>query len=289
METWMNPFSDTGTQLLPVWWLTLWQWHVYYSTMMWFFNPGQAHLFWTPLLWRLLTSYSKLTWKTGHISQKTVSIFSWYLFVTSICNTNVPLYQCLQAWLSSCQNSELLLSQCLQAWLSSCQNGSQCRFDGTLKTSSLSHAPIPMRLGFLVQMMVPQISVIFIQQHFHLPICMTYIYPNFQGTLWWVNCPRTQFIIDILLLSESTTCMWTQFSFKLFEKHSRPRQHPKGGHESICRSPGSVPVNHLDHFGLTQICGNTCAQVPELMGQVPVIMQVPMSMQQKYSDIRESA
>jgi hypothetical protein len=57
----------------------------------------------------------------------------------------------------------------------------------------------------------------------------------------------------------------------------------KGGHKSICRSPGSVPVSHLDYFGLTQICGNTCAQVPEPMGQVPVIIQVPMSMQQKYS------
>ena len=57
----------------------------------------------------------------------------------------------------------------------------------------------------------------------------------------------------------------------------------KGEHESIHRSPGSVPVSHLDYFGLTQICGNTCAQVPEPMGQVPVMIQVPMSMQQKYS------
>jgi hypothetical protein len=40
----------------------------------------------------------------------------------------------------------------------------------------------------------------------------------------------------------------------------------KGGHESICGSPGSVPVSHLDYFGLTQICGNTCAQVLEPMG-----------------------
>jgi hypothetical protein len=36
----------------------------------------------------------------------------------------------------------------------------------------------------------------------------------------------------------------------------------KGGHELICGSPGSVPVSQLDYFGLTQICGNTCAQVP---------------------------
>jgi len=207
METWTNPFLYTSTQLLLVWWLTSWQWHVYYSTTMWFFNPGQAHLFWTPLLWRLLTSYSKLTQTTGHIwSQKTVSV--------SICDIhlrhdiNVPLYQCLRAWSSSCQN------------------GSQHRFDGTLKTSSLSHAPIPMHLGFLMQMMLPQISVIFIRQHFYLPICMTYIYPNSQGTLWWVNCPRTQFIIDILLLSESAMRMQTQSSFELFEKHSIPRQRP---------------------------------------------------------------
>jgi hypothetical protein len=32
----------------------------------------------------------------------------------------------------------------------------------------------------------------------------------------------------------------------------------KGGHKSICGSPGSVPVSHLDYFGLTQIHGNTC-------------------------------
>jgi hypothetical protein len=51
----------------------------------------------------------------------------------------------------------------------------------------------------------------------------------------------------------------------------------KGGHEPICRSPGSVPVSHLDYFGLTQICGNTCAQVPEPTGQIPVMIQVPMS------------
>jgi len=51
----------------------------------------------------------------------------------------------------------------------------------------------------------------------------------------------------------------------------------KGGHESICGSPGSVPVSHLDYVGLTQICGNTCTQVPEPMGQVSVTIQVPIS------------
>jgi hypothetical protein len=51
----------------------------------------------------------------------------------------------------------------------------------------------------------------------------------------------------------------------------------KCGHESIHRSPGSVPVSHLDYFCLTQICGNTCPQVPELKGQVPAMIQVPMS------------
>src|SRR5882762_10204384 len=46
----------------------------------------------------------------------------------------------------------------------------------------------------------------------------------------------------------------------------------KGGHQLICRSPGSVPMSQLDYFGLTQICGNTCAQVPEPMGQVLVMI-----------------
>ena len=47
--------------------------------------------------------------------------------------------------------------------------------------------------------------------------------------------------------------------------------------ESIHGSPGSVPVSQLDYFGLTQIRGNTCAQVPEPTGQVPAMIQVPMS------------
>src|SRR5882762_6982126 len=51
----------------------------------------------------------------------------------------------------------------------------------------------------------------------------------------------------------------------------------KGGHELIRGSPGSVPVSHLDYVGLTQICGNTCTQVPEPMGQVSVTIQVPIS------------
>ena len=51
----------------------------------------------------------------------------------------------------------------------------------------------------------------------------------------------------------------------------------KGGHELIHGSPGSVPVSQLDYFNLTQIHGDICAQVPELMGQVPVMIQVPMS------------
>jgi hypothetical protein len=38
----------------------------------------------------------------------------------------------------------------------------------------------------------------------------------------------------------------------------------EGGHKLICGSPRFVPVSHLDYFSLTQIHGNTCAQVPEL-------------------------
>ena len=60
-------------------------------------------------------------------------------------------------------------------------------------------------------------------------------------------------------------------------KHKDLNDSAKGGHESIRGSPGSVPVSHLDYFGLTQICGNTCAQVPEPMGQVLMTIQVPMS------------
>ena len=39
----------------------------------------------------------------------------------------------------------------------------------------------------------------------------------------------------------------------------------RGVHKLIHRSPELVPLSHLDYFGLTQICGNTCAQVPEPM------------------------
>ena len=50
----------------------------------------------------------------------------------------------------------------------------------------------------------------------------------------------------------------------------------KDEHKSICRSLGTVPVSHFDYFSLTQICGNTCAQGPEPMGQWPVMIQVPI-------------